>query len=77
MEHKLDELQSQQRQLSQSNLSKPNEVADLQHEVMQLTAANEASAGGVASSHVALVLHCVNAVRLLLHAANANRQQML
>lgn len=64
MEHKLDELQSQQRQLSQSNLSKPNEVADLQHEVMQLTAANEASAGAVA-------LH----KRYAAAATNANRQR--
>ena len=43
MEHKLDELQNQQHQLAPSNLSKPTEVADLQHELQQLTSANEAS----------------------------------
>lgn len=48
MEHKLDELQSEQRQLSQSNLSKPTDNADLQHELLQLTAANEVSTKSLA-----------------------------
>ena len=41
MEHKLDELQQQGSRLGPSNLSKHDEVTELQHEVMQLTAENE------------------------------------
>ena len=52
MEHKLDELQHQQSRLSQANLSKPDEVVDLERELQQLTAANEVS------PHVAPLLLC-------------------
>ena len=43
MEHKLDELQQQQSQAGQSSLGKQSQVAQLQHELLRLTAANEVS----------------------------------
>lgn len=43
MEHKLDELQQQGSRLGPSNLSKHDQVTELQHEILQLTAENEAS----------------------------------
>lgn len=41
MEHKLDELQQQGSRLGPSNLSKHDQVTELEHEVLQLTAENE------------------------------------
>ena len=41
MEHKLDELQQQSSRLGPSNLSKHDQVTELEHEVLQLTAENE------------------------------------
>lgn len=43
MEHKLDELQQQSSRLGPSNLSKHDQVTELEHEVLQLTAENEVS----------------------------------
>lgn len=43
MEHKLDELQQQGSRLGPSNLSKHDQVTELEHEVLQLTAENEVS----------------------------------
>lgn len=43
MEHKLDELQQQGSRLGPSNLSKHDQVIELEHEVLQLTAENEVS----------------------------------
>ena len=41
MEHKLDELQQQSSRLGPSNLSKHDQVTELDHEILQLTAENE------------------------------------
>ena len=43
MEHKLDELQQQGSRLGPSNLSKHDQVTELEHEVLQLTSENEVS----------------------------------
>lgn len=41
MEQKIDELQQQGSRLGPSNLSKHDQVTELEHEVLQLTAENE------------------------------------
>ena len=41
MEHKLDELQHQGSRLAPSNLANHDQVTQLEHEVLQLTAENE------------------------------------
>ena len=41
MEHKLDELQQQDSRLGPSNLSKHDQITELEHEVLHLTAENE------------------------------------
>ncbi len=43
MEHKLDELQQQGSRLGPANLANHDQVSQLQHEVLQLTAENEVS----------------------------------
>ena len=43
MEHKLDELQQQGSRVGPSNLSKYDQVTQLEHELLQLTAENEVS----------------------------------
>lgn len=43
MEHKLDELQSQGSRLGPANLANHDQLTQLQHEILQLTAENEVS----------------------------------
>ena len=53
MEHKLDELQSQGSRLGPANLANHDQLTQLQHEILQLTAENEVS--------TALLYHVINA----------------
>lgn len=58
MEHKLDELQSQGSRLGPANLANHDQLTQLQHEILQLTAENEVS--------TALLYHVINAEILTL-----------